>query len=167
MYGCLYTALTPAGVIAEHAKQVVERALSRPRDLVALEVLVDPVFDVVTWAEMLTGRRERHPEAEGWRWPPPTVSPASLVGDTTEDLEACRTLADWARNEGYLGLHASSAADQDERVLAIYPENVPQQLDVQMTTVRLPLNYGDDPVLDTEGRPRVALEELMARCPSG
>jgi len=50
VYGCPYTALTPDGALAEWAKYLrgagVTPALSSPRDLVSLEVRIDPVLDL-------------------------------------------------------------------------------------------------------------------------
>lgn len=70
-------------------------------------------------------------------WPPPEVPLAALQSDERADLEACRVLADWARIQGYLALHAPSAAAEDERVLAIYPENLPARLDLRKTSATL------------------------------
>jgi hypothetical protein len=118
---------------------------------VALDVRVDPYFDVVQWAEVRTGRRPQHPDEERWLRPPPDVALTALRGDREEDLEACRSLADWARGQGYLALLAPSAAAEDEQTLDIYPENRPARIELEVTDLRFPLNYGDDALLDAEG----------------
>lgn len=151
LYGCLYTALTPRGAAAEHRKHARRRGLSRPRDLVALDVEVDATFDVAAWAEVETGRRTRHPDEDRWLWPPPDVPLTAFRGDEADDLEACRRLADWARTHGYLALLAPSAAVDDEQVLAVYPENRPARIDIRDADLRHPLNYGEDAFIDDAG----------------
>lgn len=151
LYGCLYAALTPSGAVAEHGKHERRRGLSRPRDLVALDVWVDPVFDLVTWLE--EPRPIRVPGLPG-RSRPPDLSRDQATGDGATDLEACRRVADWVRTHGFVAVLAPSAALEGERVLAIYPENAPRHLRLLETGVRHPLNYGDRAVLDAHGQLR-------------
>lgn len=113
LYGFLYMALTPRAAVAEHRKHQRRRGLSRPRDLVALHVTVDPVFDVGEWAELQTGRRTKHSDQARWFWPPPDLGLGSLTGDDPADLEACRTLADWATLLSRAGLRHRSSRTVD------------------------------------------------------
>jgi RES domain-containing protein len=98
VYGCLYTALTPDGALAEWAKYLrcagVAPNLSSARDLVSIEVRVDPVLDL-TSPEVL-----RHVG----------IQAEMLTGDGDDGLEVCRTLADLARQRGYHAILSPSAA---------------------------------------------------------
>jgi RES domain-containing protein len=127
-YGCLYTALTPEGARAEYEKyraraQGPER--SKPRDLVSIEVAVTPMLDLTD--ETVRTRLG--------------VALPTLLGDEEADLESCRTVADWARSEGYRAILAPSAAREGERVLAIYIEGPVRNLDWEVGSDRIPLNY--------------------------
>ena len=98
-YGCLYTALTRDGAIAEYAKvrgDYVGLAISddAKRDLVTILVTVTPVLDLTDAAT-----RERY-----------AIDPTTLVGDEEADLETCRSIADLARAEGYRAILSPSAA---------------------------------------------------------
>jgi RES domain-containing protein len=98
VYGCLYTALTPEGALAEWAKYLrgagVPPALSSPRDLVSLEVRVDPVLDLTSAAVL---------RQVG-------IQPEMLTGDGDDSLELCRAIADLARQRGYHAILSPSAA---------------------------------------------------------
>jgi RES domain-containing protein len=127
-YGCLYTALTPEGARAEYEKYRTRAqgpGSGKPRDLVSIEVTATPVLD-------LTDETVR-------TWLGVTLS--SLIGDEEADLESCRSIADWARSEGYRAILAPSAAREGERVLAIYIEGPVRDLDWDMGPDRIPLNY--------------------------
>lgn len=78
----------------------------------------------------------------------PLISPDRLSADDRESLEHCRVIADWARNRGFLAILAPSAAAVGERTLAIYPENRPSKLTIEIREEPVPLNYGDNPLID-------------------
>jgi len=107
VYGCLYTALSQEGAVAEYRKYLekanIRLSESWPRDLVSVKVDIDPVLD-------LTNRKTS------------LVLPSSLflTGDDPGDLEKCRVLADTAREQGYAALIAPSAALDGEKNLIIY-----------------------------------------------
>ncbi len=84
----------------------------------------------------------------------PPIEADRLVGDADADLEHCRTLADWARQHGYLAIQAPSAAVEGELTLPIYPENRPRDLRITVHAEPTPLNYGSDPFVNPEGCPR-------------
>ena len=98
VYGCLYTALTPDGALAEWAKYLraagVPVDASARRDLVSLDLRVEPVLDLTSAAV----RRKLG------------VQLATITGDAPEDLESCRAIADLARQQGYVGILSPSAA---------------------------------------------------------
>lgn len=127
-YGCLYTALTRAGARAEYEKYL-DRARGperkKPRDLVSIDVTVTPVLELTN--EAIRTRLG--------------VTLSTLTGDEEADLETCRTIADWARSEGYRAILAPSAAREGERVLAIYIEGPVRNLDWDVGPDRIPLNY--------------------------
>jgi RES domain-containing protein len=104
IYGCLYTALSKKGAIAEFQK-LLDRFDNFPktRDIVSIKVGLDPVVDLTN----------------------PTTSPippttAFLTGDTDQDIEQCRRLANELRSFGYVGILAPSAAARGEKNLMIY-----------------------------------------------
>ncbi|HSR48670.1 MAG TPA: RES family NAD+ phosphorylase [Anaerolineales bacterium] len=104
VYGCLYTALTQKGAIAEWRKTL--RGLDdtpKRRDVVSIVVDVSPIVDLTDPASS----------------PIPPNSPF-LTGDTDEDLEQCRQLADTVRSFGYVGILAPSAALPGAKNLIIY-----------------------------------------------
>ena len=57
------------------------------------------------------------------------VTTQILTGDDPEDLEACLTLADWARSQGYQGLLVPSVAAHDAVNLIIYIDGPAENLD--------------------------------------
>lgn len=104
VYGCLYTALTQKGAIEEWRKTL--RGLDdtpKRRDVVSIVVDASPVIDLT------------HPESS----PIPPDSPF-LTGNTDEDLERCRELADSLRSFGYVGILAPSAALPGAKNLILY-----------------------------------------------
>ncbi len=108
VYGCLYTALTREGALAEYERYLQRAALTglKPRELVTIEVTVEPVLDLTDEAV----RAELG------------LSLETLVGEGAADIEACRDVADWARANGYRAIVAPSAASSGEKILAIYLE---------------------------------------------
>ena len=104
IYGCLYTALSKKGAIAEFQK-ILDRFDDFPktRDIVSIKVELEPVVDLTDPATSPI---------------PPTT--AFLTGDTDEDIEQCRKLADELRSFGYVGILAPSAAARGEKNLMIY-----------------------------------------------
>lgn len=123
-YGCLYTALSREGADAEYRKYLeragVRGALS-PRELVSLQVTVDPVVDLT----------------DGRSSPVPTDAPF-LTGDGDEDWEACRRLADFLRGQGILGLVTPSAARGGVKNLVIYIDGPPRGLELEVGPDRIP-----------------------------
>ncbi|MGI9181326.1 MAG: RES family NAD+ phosphorylase [Longimicrobiaceae bacterium] len=134
-YGCLYTALTPAGALAEYRKHLVRNRLQKPRDLVSIEVTVRPVLDLTELAI-----QARY-----------AASLEKMTGDSDEELEQCRQLADAARGEGFRAILAPSAAQEGERVLVIYPEGRASDLRLREGPDRLAVNHGPTPLVDEHG----------------
>ena len=107
MYGCLYTSLSEEDAKAEYSKYLekaninVDRA--KPKDLVSINVDIDPVMDLTNKKKSL-------------------ISPGSpfLTGDESEDLENCRILADTIREQGFAGIIVPSAALEGEKNLIIF-----------------------------------------------
>jgi RES domain-containing protein len=133
-YGCLYTALTPEAAAAEWRKYVhrsTRRAARRHRDLASIEIRVRPVADVAE-----TGFRRRY-----------QIPLAQLTSDDEQDWEACRSLADLLRAEGYRALHVPSAALAGATNLVLYLEGASADLVMDEGGDRRPLNYGPDPFL--------------------
>jgi hypothetical protein len=107
-YGCIYTSLTKRGAKAEYRKYlhragVARIGLLRPRDLVSLLVEVSPVVDLTDKTESPVSPKEPF-----------------LIGDGPDDLDACRSLADTLRAQGYAAILTPSAAMTDEKNLVIY-----------------------------------------------
>jgi RES domain-containing protein len=104
VYGCLYTALTKRGAIAEFQKLLdwFDDA-PKTRDVVSIKVAIEPVIDLTDPAA----------------FPIPPTS-GFLTGDSNQDVEQCRKLADELRSHGYVGILAPSAAAKGEKNLMIY-----------------------------------------------
>jgi RES domain-containing protein len=130
-YGCLYTALSKAGALAEYRKHFIRNRLQKPRDLVSIQVTVRPVLDLSD--PEIRARYQTELDA--------------LTGDREADLEACRRLADRAREEGFRAVLAPSAAQAGERVLVIYAEGRAADLQLREGRDRLPVNYGPNALL--------------------
>jgi len=98
VYGCLYTALTPDGALAEWAKYLraagVAPALSSARDLVSLAVRVESVLDLTSDVMLRQIGIERE----------------MLTGDAEDSLELCHVIADLAQQGGYHAILSPSAA---------------------------------------------------------
>jgi RES domain-containing protein len=107
IYGCLYTSLSQSGAIAEYQKYLQKVGTAPgstgPRELVSILVEISPVLDFTD--ETMS-----------------PVPPSShfLVGDAPEDLETCRSLADYARSHKYVGLLVPSSVLPGEKNLIIY-----------------------------------------------
>lgn len=126
VYGCIYTAFTQQGARAEYHKYIRRETPSRfnrePKELVSIQVFVDPVMD-------LTDK---------------TISPISpqepfLIEDTPADLESCRSLADAIRRMGYVGIIAPSAALLGEKNLIIYIDGLAGNIHLDEGGDRVPL----------------------------
>lgn len=118
IYGCLYTALTAEGALAEYRKYSTLAHGTRGldvRDLVSVRVnRIGPVLDV-TDVEM---------RAEAG------VDLRTLTSDDPDDLETCRAIADWARSDGYQGLLVPSAALPGAINLVIYIDGLASNVDL-------------------------------------
>lgn len=117
-YGCLYTALTRDGALAELRKARARRAVrrGRPRDLVSVRVVrVSPVLDLTDPAER---RKMRIPLS-------------AATGDDAADIERCRDVADRARDAGYRALLVPSAAARGTVNLVIYTDAPASDLELE------------------------------------
>ena len=128
-YGCLYTAVSERGAVAEYRKVLTHVGLTpdadAPRDLVTIEVDADPVLDLAT---------DPFFESTG-------VPLSALTGDSSADLELCRTIADYARSEGYVAIISPSAALPGEDNLNIYIDGRAADLRLDVGSIRRSLNY--------------------------
>jgi len=107
VYGCLYTALTLQGAIAElekakNYKSGAPRQIG-PRELVSIQVDLDPVVD-------LTDPNNGYVDPQA----------PFLTGAADDDKENCRSLADQLRIDGVAAIIVPSAAAPGEKNLAIY-----------------------------------------------
>lgn len=119
LYGCLYTSLEPVGAVAEYLKYLKKAGISpgtRPhkRELVSLHVDLSPVMDLTD------------PETS-----PVPQNSTVLIGDSESDLEACRSLADYLRSQGYAGIIAPSSPAPAMKNLMIYLDHTPSK-DIQI-----------------------------------
>jgi RES domain-containing protein len=132
---CLYTAYTRDGALGEYDKLAREEVgyASRPRDMVSLQVDVEPVLDL---ADPDLQRAFGITSAE-------LASPA---------YTAChRVVRHAVLKAGFRAIRAPSAAAPGEMNLMIYPESAEGRLRYQNGTTRLAINYGPTPL-----RPRIA-----------
>ncbi len=127
MYGCLYTALTSEGALAEYRRYRAQAAATRQpdaRDLVSIRVnRIGPVFDVT--------------EADACAQV--GVALDVLTGDEPDDVETCRTVADWARAQGYQGLLVPSAVLPRSKNLVIYIDGPAGNIDLEEGPDRRPI----------------------------
>ena len=104
--------------MAEYRKYTAGAHASRRidmRDLVSVRVnRIGPVFDLMN---------EEQRSAAG-------VALHTLTSDEPDDLETCRTVADWARSEGHQGLLVPSAVRSDETNLTIYIDGPVSNIDI-------------------------------------
>jgi RES domain-containing protein len=114
-YGALYTALTPEGALAEYRKYFRQRNMTgrpqTPHELVSVEVDLHPVLDLTDPANGVVD-----PEA------------SFLTGDSEQDKDRCRALADDLREAGYVGVVVPSAAKKGEKNLVIYIDGPAAQI---------------------------------------
>jgi RES domain-containing protein len=114
-FAALYTALSREGALAEYrkARKVSGTALD-PRELVSIDVEVDPVLDLRS-IDAYRSLAERAGEAE---------HPAFLTETTPHAYEHCRRLAEVARADGYTALVVPSAAAAGEANLVVFVDVV-------------------------------------------
>lgn len=132
VYGCLYTSLTRKGVLAEFHKyrrraNVHGSGLIPPREIVSVVVDVNPVLDL-TSAKMS----------------PISPSAPFLTGDDPRDIEACRSLADSLRAQGFSGIVAPSAAAEGEKNLVIYIDGPARRVSLDVGHDRIPIRSDGD-----------------------
>ncbi|MDQ3389275.1 MAG: hypothetical protein M3483_07210 [Gemmatimonadota bacterium] len=96
-----------------------------PYDLVSVRVRVEPVLDL-TRAEVRAGFG---------------VEIGVLTGDRAEDLEACRSLADLARQQGYCAILSPSAALPGSTNLDLYIDGPAGNYHLEHGSDRFPINY--------------------------
>lgn len=115
IYGCLYTSLSKEACLAEYAKYLGQAGITpgstKAREIVSILVEISPIYDLTDPAASL-------------------ISPSSsfLLGDSEEDLEQCRSLADYIRSQGYAGIVAPSSALPSERNLIIYYDGLARSI---------------------------------------
>lgn len=128
-YGCLYTSLSRGGALAEYAKELkrlgIDANADRQKDLVSLAVGVARVLD-------LTDEHARKRFG---------ISLATLTGDTADELESCRIVADLARLQAYDAILSPSAALGGARNLNLYIDGRADHLRLMEGPDRSPLNY--------------------------
>jgi len=126
---CLYTAWTAEGALAEFVKLAVDRPAyaATPRDLVSLQVDVEPVADLTDPAVM---------RGLG-------ISAAQLVSTI---YGPCHRAMLAAIRAGYRGIRAPSASAAGEMNLMIYPERTDGRLLLSNGPDRVPINYGPSPL---------------------
>jgi RES domain-containing protein len=128
-YGCLYTSLSPEGARAEYAKELrrigIDAAADQPKDLVSLTIGVARVLDLTD-----ASRRDHF-----------GIGVEALTGDSEDDLESCRLVADLARLEGYDAILSPSAALDGTRNLNLYIDGRADHLRLMDGPDRIPLNY--------------------------
>jgi RES domain-containing protein len=130
VYGCLYTSLSRDGAIAEYHKELarttgVSPEMDQRRDLVSIHAYVERVLDLSDAA-----RRQRI-----------GVSLEALTGDTPDDVEICRVVADLARLEGYEAILSPSAALTGGHNLNLYVDGLAANVRLADGPDRVPLNY--------------------------
>lgn len=127
VYGCLYTALTREGALAEYRKYTELARASRrvdARELVSIRVnRIGPVLDLTETANRMEAG----------------VDLSVLTSDNRDELETCRTIADWARSEGYQGLLVPSAALAGHVNLVIYIDGPASNIDLDEGAERIAL----------------------------
>lgn len=130
VYGCLYTALSAEGALAEYRKYLALArvpAMFSARDLVSIRVnRVGPVLDLLD-EDVRSELR---------------VDVRTLIGDDPDDLETCRAIADWARSEGNSAILVPSAALPGAGNLVIYVDAPARNIDLEDGPVRRPIDAG-------------------------
>jgi filamentous hemagglutinin len=97
--------------------------LLRGRDLVSIQVTVEPVLDLTSTRVLASNG----------------INSATLIGDDDTSLEACRSIADWARDQGFRAILAPSAATTGADNLMIYIEGPAASLLLEAGPDRIPL----------------------------
>lgn len=95
------------------------------RDLITIEVAVEPVLDLTDAAI-----RARY-----------GIRLTALTSDAADDLKTCGVIADLARSEGYRAILSPSAALHDAVNLNIYVEGPASRLSLRKGGERIALNY--------------------------
>ena len=126
-YGCIYTSLTADGAKAEYRKYLSKAGihkigLLKPRELVSLLVEISPVLDITNAKTSPVSPKEKF-----------------LTSDNSEDLEACRALADILRAQGYVGILAPSSVLSGETNLVIYIDGPSRNVFLDVGPDRIPL----------------------------
>ena len=129
-YGCLYTSLTRAGVVAEYRKELarvsgVTPEDDQPKDLVSIFVLARHVLDLTQPAVRAQF----------------DVSLKLITSDRFDDLEACRSIADLARLQKYNAILSPSSATDGGENLNLYIDGRAGDIRLVEGSDREPLNY--------------------------
>lgn len=127
---CLYTSYTADGALAEYDKLAREEAgySTRPRDLVSIQVDVEPVLDL--------GDPEMQARYE--------ITDRQLRGRSY--VPCHRVVREAVLRDGYRAIRAPSAAVDGVVNLMIYPESQDGRLRYADGPDRLPINHGPDPL---------------------
>jgi RES domain-containing protein len=127
VYGCLYTALTREGALAEWEKYFsgVPAADRAPFDAVSLHVRVEPVLNLTESENQV--RYELSGEA--------------LHGSGEAEWESCRRAADLARQQGYSAILSPSAALPGAANLNLYIDGLAANYSLDHGDERDALNY--------------------------
>jgi RES domain-containing protein len=126
----LYTSLTRAGAIAEYHKELarvtgISAEEDHPRDLVSMHIMAKRVLDL-TKPTIRKGMG---------------VSLDTITGDRMADIEACRTIADLARWQGFSGILSPSAAAAGMKNLNLYIDGRADDVSLMEGRGREALNY--------------------------
>lgn len=127
---CLYTSCTAAGALAEYDKLARQEAgyATRPRDLVSVQVDVEPVLDLGTPENQARyGITERQMRAPGY-------------------TPCHRVVREAILRDGFRAIRAPSAAVDGVVNLMIYPESHEGRLRYSDGPDRLPINHGPAPL---------------------
>jgi hypothetical protein len=127
---CLYTSYTADGALAEYDKLAREEAgyATRPRDLVSIQVDVEPVLDL--------GDPEMQARYQ--------ISERQLRGRSY--VPCHRVVHEAVLRDGYRAIRAPSAAIEGVVNLMIYPESHQGRLRYSDGPDRLPINHGPAPL---------------------
>lgn len=127
---CLYTSYTADGALAEYDKLACEEAgyATRPRDLVSIQVDVEPVLDL--------GNPEMQARYQ--------ISERQMRGRSY--VPSHRVVHEAVLRDGYRAIRAPSAAIDGVVNLMIYPESQDGRLRYSDGPDRLPINHGPAPL---------------------
>jgi hypothetical protein len=127
---CLYTAYSAAGALAEFDKLAREEAgyATRPRDLVSIQVDVEPVLDLTdSEVQARYGITERQLGGRGY-------------------TDCHRVVREAVLRDGFRAIRAPSAAGDGMLNLMIYPESHDGRLRYADGPDRLAINHGPAPL---------------------